>query len=92
MLSKIATASAAAALCVAFALPAVAQSQPKLSPETQTKLRKACMNDVRTLCKDAKAAGGKIVQCLADNREKVSTECKTAMGEAQMERQSKMKQ
>ncbi|GGC64149.1 cysteine rich repeat-containing protein [Chelatococcus reniformis] len=91
MLTKFAAVAGVAVVLLAGALPAAAQSQPKLSAETQAKLRQACTGDIRTLCSDAKPGGGRLVQCLTEKRDKVSDGCKSAMSEARAERQSKMK-
>jgi hypothetical protein len=40
---------------------------------------KACEPDVKALCANVERGGGRIAQCLRDNRDKVSVECKTQM-------------
>lgn len=44
--------------------------------------RKACRADYQQFCKDTMPGGGRIAKCLADNSDKLSSACKTAMAEA----------
>jgi hypothetical protein len=77
----------AAAAVLAFAAPAFAQDQPPAnapSPEMRDAMqamRKACDADIKTLCADAQTSGDRraVGQCLRQNADKVSPDCKSAM-------------
>jgi uncharacterized membrane protein len=42
-------------------------------------LRQACGADMRTVCSGIMPGGGRIKQCMADNFDKLSDGCKTAL-------------
>lgn len=52
-------------------------------------IKTACKKDVETLCKSVKAGGGKLMNCVAENRAKVSNDCKLAIAERYLERRAK---
>ncbi|MGA0599763.1 cysteine rich repeat-containing protein [Caulobacter sp. KR2-114] len=43
--------------------------------------RAACQADLQTLCAGVQPGGGRIMQCLKQNREKLSAGCKSALAE-----------
>ncbi len=43
--------------------------------------RGVCKNDVQTLCKGVQPGDGRIMQCLAENKDKVSDPCKKRIGD-----------
>lgn len=72
-----------AAFAVVFASlsgPAFAQS---LSPSQTAALRAACEADVRSICSGVQPGGGRLIQCLKANPDKVSPPCKDALAKAQ---------
>ena len=76
----------AAAAVLAFAAPAFAQDQPANSPSPEMRdamqaMRKACDTDIKNLCADAQSSGDRraVGQCLRQNADKVSPDCKSAM-------------
>jgi hypothetical protein len=44
-------------------------------------LRSACGGDVRTLCADVPAGGGRIVECLASQAPALSPACRDVLGQ-----------
>ena len=42
-------------------------------------MRKACKEDVKSLCKGVKPGEGRVIKCLADNYDKLSSSCKAEM-------------
>ena len=52
-------------------------------------VKTACKKDVEANCKDVKAGGGKLLSCIAQNRAKVSSECKVAIADRLLERRAK---
>ena len=69
------------ALCVSMFAITLAQAQPPApSPEMQAAreaVRKSCANDSKTYCGDKK--GREAMQCLRENSDKVSADCKDAL-------------
>jgi hypothetical protein len=55
---------------------------PAFAADPGVPLRDACREDVRQLCPDVRAGGGKIAACLQSQIDKVSPGCRTAMEEA----------
>jgi hypothetical protein len=53
--------------------------------------RTACRADYNQFCKSVTPGGGRIVKCLADNTDKLSPSCKTAMADAKAARSSAAK-
>jgi len=47
--------------------------------ETEAALRERCMADARQHCRGVMPGGGRMLGCLADNREALSAECREAM-------------
>ena len=45
-------------------------------------LRAACQNDVQTLCSGVQAGGGRIINCLLQHKDSVSSQCKQAYMQA----------
>lgn len=71
-------------LCAAlllFALPASAQQQAAAA-------RQACGHDVKTLCSGVQPGGGRILQCLKAQSDKVSPACKSFLVAAAQKRQA----
>jgi hypothetical protein len=52
-------------------------------------VRSACAEDVKTLCPGMKIGGGRIAACLKENKDKVSSPCKSALTEKAKELESK---
>jgi len=52
----------------------------------------ACKADVEKFCKEIKAGEGRILQCLKENHENLSGECKQQMAKAKEKMQEKMKE
>lgn len=50
--------------------------------------RAACQADLQTLCAGVQPGGGRIMQCLKQNRDKLSAGCKSAMAERVAERRA----
>ena len=46
----------------------------------------ACADDVHTLCAGVHSGGGRIAACLKQHEDKVSTECKSKIGEAKQKK------
>jgi hypothetical protein len=77
----------AAAAVLALAGPALAQESPaQESPRPEVReamqaMHKACEADIKSLCADARASGDRraVGQCLRQNADKVSPDCKAAM-------------
>jgi hypothetical protein len=68
-------------------LPAVA---PALAAE-RPNIREACRQDVEQLCAGVQRGGGRIMQCLRDQADKVSNGCKEAMQAARAANQELVK-
>jgi hypothetical protein len=71
----------ALSLCASLVAITLAQAQPPApSPEMQAAreaVRKSCANDSKTYCADKK--GREAMQCLRENSDKVSADCKDAL-------------
>jgi len=69
------------ALCASIAAITLAQAQPPApSPEMQAArqaVRQSCANDSKTYCADKK--GREAMQCLRENSDKLSADCKDAL-------------
>jgi hypothetical protein len=61
------------AVALLFTLPAAAQT-----PTAEQ--RAACGDDVKKLCAGVQPGGGRIIDCLSKQKDKVSEACKKAMG------------
>ncbi len=53
---------------------------------------KSCKPDIEKFCKEVKPGEGRILQCLKENHDKLSGECKQTMAEAKEKMQEKMKE
>jgi hypothetical protein len=62
----------ATALCLAAT---VAAGAAELSWGDKLTLQKACGNDLKALCGAVERGDGRMMQCIADNRSKLSTQC-----------------
>ena len=60
-------------------IPTLAQAEPGAG-------RGACLRDIKTLCAGIQPGGGRIRNCIKENRAQLSPECKTALSERMMER------
>ena len=49
--------------------------------------RRACENDVKSLCPGTQPGGGRIKECIKEHREQLSSGCKSALAEQQKQRQ-----
>lgn len=52
-------------------------------------VRTACADDVKSYCKGIEPKGGKLRDCMAENRTKLSNACKLAVADRVLERQAK---
>lgn len=52
----------------------------------EDKVRDACKEDAKTLCKGIKPGGGRIAACLKEHKDEVSPECKAAVKDHHGER------
>lgn len=52
-------------------------------------VRTACADDVKSYCKGIEAKGGKLRDCMAENRAKLSNTCKLAVADRVLEKQAK---
>ncbi len=60
-----------------------------LSAPAFADIKTACRKDVDALCKSVKPGGGKLLTCIAENRAKVSGDCKVAIADRMLERRAK---
>ena len=51
--------------------------------------RDACMSDYEKFCKGVMPGGGRIIACLTKESDKLTPACKTALTEAEAEKQKK---
>lgn len=68
------------ALLAGAAAPAAAQSG--LS-QAQRQAARACMPDIRSYCANVERGGGRILACLQQNSERLSSACRQAMSGVQ---------
>jgi cysteine rich repeat protein len=61
---------------------ASAQQASGANPALLNQLRSACQADVQKLCPNVQPGGGRIVDCLAQHKDDVSTQCKQAILQA----------
>lgn len=52
-------------------------------------VKTACADDVKSYCKGIEPKGGKLRDCMAENRAKLSNTCKLAVADRLLERQAK---
>lgn len=52
-------------------------------------IRTACADDVKSYCKGIEPKGGKLRDCMAENRAKLSNTCKLAVADRLLEKQAK---
>ena len=71
---------AAAGLLVLLTAPAFAQSGMS---QAQRQAARACMPDIRSYCSGVERGGGRILACLQQNTERLSSACRQAMSGAQ---------
>ncbi|NOJ39872.1 cysteine rich repeat-containing protein [Bradyrhizobium australiense] len=71
----------AAATAAPAAAPTVIVLRPMRPREELLVLRSACGADVRTICGDVPAGGGRIVQCLANHAAQLSPACKDVLSQ-----------
>jgi hypothetical protein len=71
-------------LCIAAAsLSAVADDEPAApAPPAGADVRAACGSDVQKLCTGVQPGGGRIIACLKQHKDEVSSGCKEAIGKA----------
>ena len=81
-----ARAAAAAALFLGAAGLAAAQQPANSQMMMSGPVKQACAGDVKTLCPGVEPGGGRLMQCLHQNSEKVSPKCKSALAEAKAAR------
>jgi hypothetical protein len=63
-----------------FALPFVAITAGAAEPQLpKSALREACKADYQRLCANVPRGGGRIKQCMRDNRDKLSEPCRRAL-------------
>jgi hypothetical protein len=74
---------AAAGVLADTPVPAPAAPSP-----SSADLRAACADDAKTLCPDVQPGGGRIMQCLAQHKDKVSEGCKQAVIKARQAKKS----
>lgn len=75
-----------AALVVAFASIAGAAFAQNLSRAQMQALRAACEADMRTVCAGIRPGGGRLLQCIQANPDKISQPCKDAFASAKAAR------
>jgi hypothetical protein len=59
---------------------------PTLALAEPGAIRGACMNDIRTLCAGVQPGGGRIRDCIKEQRSQLSQACKMAIAERLMAR------
>jgi hypothetical protein len=64
-----------------------APGKPEMKAARQA-LRQACGADTKTLCGDTQMGGGKVMQCLKDNRKSLSAGCQDAWEKLRAVRQA----
>ena len=52
-------------------------------------VKTACASDVKSYCPDIKPKDGRLRDCMAENRAKLSNECKIAVGERTLDKDAK---
>lgn len=67
-------------------------SFPAFSFEKEGGWFKSCKPDVEKFCKEVKPGEGRILECLKENHDKLSVECKQTMAEAREKMKEKMKE
>lgn len=55
----------------------------------RAEIRTACADDVKSYCKGIEPKGGKLRDCMAENRAKLSNTCKLAVADRLLEKQAK---
>lgn len=50
--------------------------------DMRAKLREVCRSDYQNYCSTVQPGGGRIKQCLLDNRQRLSEQCRKALDEA----------
>jgi Cysteine rich repeat len=64
----------------------VASAQTQVPPEMRKQamsLAQTCKADYEKLCHDVQPGGGRILRCLSDSNEKLSSACRAALPDAQ---------
>lgn len=65
-----------AGIVIAVATLGGAAFAQNLTAAQQTALRKACATDMRTVCAGIQPGGGRLLQCIQANPDKISQPCK----------------
>ncbi|GLK86035.1 cysteine rich repeat-containing protein [Ancylobacter defluvii] len=73
-------------LVLAFAGLTSAAGAQNLSRSQMQALRTACEADIRAVCPGVQPGGGRLLQCIQANPEKVSQPCKEALASIQAAR------
>ena len=77
--------SLALAFAVSVGVPFVgAASAQNLSRAQMQGVRTACEADIRATCPGVRPGGGRILQCIKDNPDKISQPCKDALAAAKV--------
>lgn len=58
------------------------------APEGAQALKQACKSDYKSLCSGVQPGGGRILDCLKKNHDKLSPTCQKALSDAKAARQS----
>ncbi|MCQ1574192.1 cysteine rich repeat-containing protein [Neorhizobium galegae] len=83
MIHKLLIAPSLLALFLA-ALAGTASAQTQVSPEMRQqafKVARACRTDLKTYCDGVERGDGRIAACLRDNAQKLSSPCRSALGD-----------
>ena len=70
-------------------LPFAAAIFLMLGVSAQADVKTACASDVKTHCSGIEPKGGKLRDCMAEHRAKLSDTCKLAVADRLLERQAK---
>ena len=77
-------------MMIAFLIPtgaALAQDQPRVSPEVLKQIRAACSADVKKLCDGVQPGGGRFLQCMRSHQTEISSDCQAALANAKTAKQ-----
>lgn len=76
----------AATIGAAISGGTIASAQTQVPPEMRKQamgLAQICKSDYEKLCHEVQPGGGRILRCLSDNNEKLSSACRAALPDAQ---------
>jgi hypothetical protein len=76
----------AASITLGMLAPAVAQTQPQISPDQRRALASACRSDVEKLCPGIQPGGGRIAICMRGKIDQASAGCREAMAKVRAAR------